>query len=90
MAVFPYTINLTLEVRPCEIIGMEGLKALFHKWEQRRDLDGGVVVGLVEVEDGHMLRIDAENVRFLDTAAKMSKVEGAYILAEERREEAQP
>lgn len=100
MACLSSTITITKELRPCLV---DGKRALWHEWTTRREIvppsimtgghGGGQIsatFALVEYEDGTVAEVYPSRVRFLDTACKMAEVEGAYMLAEERKKEAQP
>ena len=70
-------ITISRELRPCILNGKE--KALFHCWENwaqptaagltKGSHPGGqcsMVYGLVELEGGHMMRVNPVNIRFID------------------------
>ena len=80
MASMPNEIILKIELRPCLIDNR--FKAMWHAWTQRpaRGREGEIAVNLalVEWEDGSMDEVLPTRVRFLDTAHKMSKMEGAW------------
>lgn len=70
-------INLKQELRPCIIAGKR--KGLFHCWEQIAEpIAPGLTIGshpggqfsqaagLVELEDGRMMRADPNVIRFTD------------------------
>lgn len=68
-------ICLTTELRPCYILDLDGSKArgLFHCWNFRSNVvehPVGVVAnttGIVEVEDGSVICVDPEHIRFLNS-----------------------
>lgn len=62
-------IIIKYELRPCIINGKK--TALFHCWEHQAEPipPGGQfsrVCGLVELEDGHIMRVAAHTIRFID------------------------
>jgi len=70
-------MEIKRELRPC-IVNGKG-KALFHMWEERSEImppsplvgghTGGVlkdVAGIVELEDGKVIRVNPTCIRFLD------------------------
>ena len=70
------TITMKSELRPCIV---NGQKALFHCWEQYSQIvppspmrgghGGGVtaqVVGIIEIEDGKVLRAFPSEIQFTD------------------------
>ena len=70
-------MEIKRELRPC-ILNGKG-KALFHMWEERSEIlapslmvgghAGGVlknVAGIVELEDGQIIRVNHTSIRFLD------------------------
>ncbi len=80
MAICPNTITIVQETRPC-LIDCK-FRAMWHAWTQRpargRDGDVAVHLALVEYEDGGVYYVQPTRVRFLDTAHKMSEMEGAW------------
>lgn len=60
------SVRLYEEPRPCEVtIKLEVHKALFHCW--------GNGYAIVEMDDGSVLDVYPNQVRFLDSAAKFSE-----------------
>ena len=70
-------VEMKRELRPC-IVNGKG-KALFHMWEECSEIvppsplagghTGGVlkfVMGMVELEDGQIIKVNPTSVRFLD------------------------
>lgn len=70
-------VEMKRELRPC-IVNEKG-KALFHMWEERSEIiepsimvgghAGGVikfVMGIVELEDGRIIKVNPTSIRFLD------------------------
>ena len=85
-------MEIKRELRPC-IVNEKG-KALFHMWEERSEIvtpsvmigghTGGVikdVAGIVELEDGKVIRVNPTSIRFLDN--KMSEYAFADMAAEQ-------
>lgn len=89
-------MEIKRELRPC-IVNEKG-KALFHMWEQHSEIvplnrteDGllqGVVnyvAGIVELEDGQIIRVSPILIRFLDD--KMTEYAFADDMAAEQEEQ---
>lgn len=71
------SLNLNPKLRPCYV---DGKKALFHCWFNVSQIvepsflvgghNGGVlydILGLVEDENGHMMKVYPRDIQFLDT-----------------------
>lgn len=52
-------VKIMPQLRPCK--AWEEYTGLFHCWEQSSD-----VKGIVELEDGCIIKVPAEKIRFLD------------------------
>lgn len=87
------------ELRPCIV---NGLKSLFHGWEQRSEvippspLKGGhsggeikLTLGIIEREDGTIHKAYPEEIRFIDMAVNHYFGENATALDFEKQEQAE-
>ena len=90
-------IEVKRELRPCLIInGDTEKKALFHIWEQNSQIippspmvgghGGGVictVMGIVELEDGSVIRVSPYQIQFIDNKIQEYSFEPAGSSTEE-------
>lgn len=63
-------ITISHELRPC-LVGAKQRRALFHQWYP--DSYAGLV-GVVEYEDGSVVKVTTKNIRFLDSASKFDGI----------------
>ena len=63
------TVVVTYELRPC-LVGAKKVKGLFHRWVE--DAHAGSV-GIIEYENGKVVRVTPKNIIFLDSASKFDE-----------------
>lgn len=76
MASLPNTITIEMQLRPCRIIYPNGIpdEAVFHKWvtvnKSTVHPEANVVMGIVELDDGSVMLVGVNDIRFTDGLAK--------------------
>ncbi len=62
------------ELRPCTV---RGVRALFHRWMEEREIVGGnvsaTVFGIVEYSTGLVVQVSPSDVCFLDSRRKFDQ-----------------
>lgn len=66
--------TIAQELRPCTI---RGVRALFHRWVEEREIVGGnvsaTVFGIVEYSTGLVVQVPPSDVFFLDSRRKFDQ-----------------
>lgn len=81
MALVVSGYNTAPELRPC-FVGAKKIKGLFHRWYE--DPHAGLV-GIVEYENGNVLKHTTKSIQFADSAGKFAE----YSWGDEEKDESE-
>ena len=75
MASLPNTITIEMQLRPCRVYESDTPETgVFHKWvtasRSRAFPEMQVALGIVELDDGSVMLVEAQDIRFTDGLAK--------------------
>ena len=56
-------LKMSFELRPCLV---NGKKALFHTWEHYSVGDIKNVAGIIEAENGQVIKVNPTSIQFID------------------------